>query len=284
MTVSDSWRSSASPALKAGAAIAVLAAHAGVVAALLWARPEPLKIEEPQAVQVRFVEIAPEVEQMQAPPGEPAPPEPTPPEPEPEVPEPEPQPEPEPTPPEPEIPEPPPEPPPPPPPEPPPEPKPAPPPPKPKPVPPPPKPTPPKPKPKPPAPKPPAPVVSAPQAKPPAGAPEASAQRSVAPDSPVAPSNDKPRMVGSVDYVGQRPLPTYPRASQRMREEGRVVVRVLINVRGAVERASVRSSSGFDRLDEEAIKAAQRAKFRPYTENGVPYPAMADLPFDFKLR
>jgi len=91
-------------------------------------------------------------------------------------------------------------------------------------------------------------------------------------------------MIGSVDYVGRPPVPTYPRASQRMREEGRVVVRVLIDVQGNVQRASIQRSSGFDRLDEEAIKAAQRARFKPYTENGVPYPAMADLPFDFKLR
>ncbi len=280
MTVSDSWRSSASPALKVGAAIAVLAVHAGVAATLIFAKPEQVKIEEPQAVQVRFVEIAPEVQEAQAPPGEPAAPEPTPPAPPEEV-------EPPPPEPPPEVPEPPPEPPPPPPPpEPPPKPKPLPPPPPPPPPKPaPPKPQPPKPKPVKPVPTPPTPVVkSLLEDKPPAGTPDASAQRSAAPDRPVAPPSDKPRMIGSVDYVGRRPMPEYPRASQRMREEGRVVVRVLIDVRGNVQSATIQRSSGFGRLDEEAMKAANRAKFRPYTENGVPYPAMADLPFDFKLR
>ncbi|MBU4610537.1 hypothetical protein IMZ29_08290, partial [Achromobacter sp. GG226] len=68
MTSSQTWSSSASPGLRAVAAGAVLAAHGGVIAALLWASPEPAAVEEPQVVQVRFVEIAPEVQQVQAPP------------------------------------------------------------------------------------------------------------------------------------------------------------------------------------------------------------------------
>lgn len=91
-------------------------------------------------------------------------------------------------------------------------------------------------------------------------------------------------MIGSVDYLGQRPVPNYPRASLRMREEGRVVVRILISTRGHVEKATIQTSSGFNRLDEAALEAARKAMFRPYTENGVPYPAEADIPFDFKLR
>lgn len=98
-----------------------------------------------------------------------------------------------------------------------------------------------------------------------------------------APPTDKPRMVSTVDYLGKRPVPVYPRASQRRSEQGRVVVRVLISPQGTVLNVSVRSSSGFERLDEAALKAARSARFRPYTENGIAYRAMADLPFDFVL-
>ncbi|MCK9511666.1 MAG: TonB family protein [Pigmentiphaga sp.] len=293
-------------ALRLGAAFAVLAVHAAVVAALTMSPSLPPEAE-PVTVQIRFVELAPEQQQVAAPSAmdepvsqpeepvaepepEPEPPlpepepEPLPPEPEPEPehppPEPEPEPpppelEPEPPPPEPE-PTPAPEPPPPPKPKPKPEPKPEP---KPKPKP---KPEP-KPKPKPQPPKP-APPVPAPPSPAPAAAPAtAQSNRNATPDAPVAPPSDEPRLIRQVEYLGRPPVPTYPRIAQRMGETGRVVVRVLISTEGRVQRATVQRSSGHSRLDEAALNAAQRARFRPYTENGVARAALADLPFDFVL-
>jgi protein TonB len=90
-------------------------------------------------------------------------------------------------------------------------------------------------------------------------------------------------LIGKVDYLGQRPSPVYPRASQRRGEQGRVIVRVLSSPQGSVLKVSVQSSSGYPRLDEEAMKAARSARFKPYTENGIAYQAMADIPFDFVL-
>lgn len=267
-----------SPALRVGAGLAVLALHAAVIGALFMAPAQPPQIEEPEAVMVRFVEVGPEPQEAEA---EPAPEPPAPvvePEPEPVVePEPEPEPEPviepepEPEPvvePEPEI-------------VPPPvpeapklEPKPEP---KPKP-----KPTPkPKPEPK-PQPKPqPKPPVEQPPATPPSGNPQGAAK----PQGPQqGPPPDQPRMIGRVDFMGQRPMPVYPRASQLRREQGRVMVRVLINPQGGVDKASIQRSSGHDRLDQAALEAARKARFKPYTENGIAYPAMADIPFDFVMR
>ncbi len=266
------------------AAGAVLAVHGGVIAALFLASPEPSPIEEPQVVQIRLVELAPEVQQIQAPeaptppapptppepeqptPPEPPPPEPPPPEPEPPPPEPEPEPEP---------------PPPPPPPEPPPKPKPEPPP-KPKPQPP--KPQPPKPVPPKPTPPVPTPQIPPPQqpALPPSGTPGATETKATAPVPALDP--DRPRVIGTANYDGAGPSPNYPRASQRMREEGTTVVRVTIGVRGNAENVVVQVSSGFPRLDEEAVRAARRVKYKPYTENGVPFPSMVDIPINFQLR
>jgi protein TonB len=98
---------------------------------------------------------------------------------------------------------------------------------------------------------------------------------------PVDPN--RPRMIGKVDYLGRRPAPVYPRASERRGEQGRVIIRVLISPQGSVLDASVRKSSGYERLDESALKAARSARFKPYTENGIAYKAMADIPFDFVL-
>ncbi|MFQ6722701.1 energy transducer TonB, partial [Bordetella pertussis] len=99
-----------------------------------------------------------------------------------------------------------------------------------------------------------------------------------------APPPDEPIMVSSVEYQGARPMPVYPMASKRLREEGRVVVLVEISTQGLVDRASIDTSSGFSRLDESALAAARKARFKPLTRNGVAYPAKAKLPFDFVMR
>ncbi len=121
---------------------------------------------------------------------------------------------------------------------------------------------------------------------PPPGA-VASAAKALADASSSAPPrsapSDQPRLIGRVDYLGRRPIPVYPRLSERRGEQGRVIVRVLISAQGSVVSVSVRNSSGYSRLDGAALDAARSAHFKPYTENGIAYAAMADIPFDFVL-
>lgn len=100
---------------------------------------------------------------------------------------------------------------------------------------------------------------------------------------PAALDPDRPRTIGRVDYLGRHPQPVYPRASQRRGERGRVVLRVLISPEGRVLSADVRQSSGYGRLDDAAVDAMRGTRFRPYTENGVAYKALVDIPFDFVL-
>jgi len=116
---------------------------------------------------------------------------------------------------------------------------------------------------------------------PPAGATDG-AQASQSPQQ--GPPPDQPILVSSIEFQGARPMPVYPQTSRRMREEGRVLVLVEINTQGLVDRASIDTSSGFPRLDESALTAARKAKFKPYTRNGVAYPAKAKIPFDFVMR
>lgn len=116
---------------------------------------------------------------------------------------------------------------------------------------------------------------------PPTGTPEG-AQTTQAPRQ--GPPPDQILQETQIEYLGARPMPNYPMASRRMREEGRVVVLVEINTQGLVERATVDSSSGFPRLDESALAAARKARMKPYSRNGVAYPAKAKIPFDFVMR
>lgn len=68
-----------------------------------------------------------------------------------------------------------------------------------------------------------------------------------------------------------------------MQEEGKVVLRVLINELGRPDRIDVQQSSGSARLDRAAQEAVQRARFQPHIENGQAIAVFATVPIVFKL-
>ena len=89
-----------------------------------------------------------------------------------------------------------------------------------------------------------------------------------------------PPMVESVEYVRAAP-PVYPRESQRRREHGTVLLRVLVDAQGRPAQIQVERSSGFDRLDAAAREAVEKFLFRPYEVNGVAQPAQVLIPIGF---
>lgn len=120
------------------------------------------------------------------------------------------------------------------------------------------------------APEPPAPVAaSAPPALPAAPAPA------------TAPA--LPRTVSSgIEYI-QPPQPAYPSAARRLGEEGKVMLRVLVNEKGRPEQVEIQKTSGSARLDEAARMAALRAVFKPHIEDGRPVAVFAIIPIRFQL-
>jgi protein TonB len=80
------------------------------------------------------------------------------------------------------------------------------------------------------------------------------------------------------------PAPHYPPASRRLREEGEVLVRVLIDAEGHPRAIDVLRSSGHARLDEAAIEAVRAALFRPYVAQGRARAAYVRVPVEFALR
>ncbi|HZF26960.1 MAG TPA: energy transducer TonB [Steroidobacteraceae bacterium] len=91
-----------------------------------------------------------------------------------------------------------------------------------------------------------------------------------------------PVLVSQVEYL-RAPAPHYPALSKRLHEQGVVVLRVLIDVDGQALRVDVEESSGFERLDLEARNAVQRARFKPWTENGRARQAVVLVPIEFGL-
>lgn len=79
------------------------------------------------------------------------------------------------------------------------------------------------------------------------------------------------------------PQPRYPPLSRRIREEGRVVLRVLVTPRGSAQQIEVRASSGHSRLDDAACEAVRQWKFVPAKRGEEPVPAWVLIPVSFKL-
>jgi protein TonB len=77
--------------------------------------------------------------------------------------------------------------------------------------------------------------------------------------------------------------PVYPLASQRLNEQGNVVIRAVIDVHGVPRQLKVHRSSGFPRLDDAALAAASQSRVKPRTENGVPFEFAVLMPYGFEL-
>jgi periplasmic protein TonB len=112
----------------------------------------------------------------------------------------------------------------------------------------------------------------------------AAAAAATAPSAPSTPAiSSLPKTITSgVEYL-RAPEPEYPRIAKRMGEEGRVLLRVLVNEKGRAERAEVQKTSGSTRLDEAAQQALMRTLFKPHTEDGKPVAVFAIVPITFNL-
>lgn len=96
------------------------------------------------------------------------------------------------------------------------------------------------------------------------------------------PHSGEPKLISAVEYV-REPTPRYPPQSRRLKEQGLVVLRVLIDEQGNACSIEIENSSGYARLDQAAREAVSRAAFRPYVEDGAPRRALVLIPIEFAL-
>ncbi|MEO5558550.1 MAG: energy transducer TonB [Dokdonella sp.] len=75
----------------------------------------------------------------------------------------------------------------------------------------------------------------------------------------------------------------YPPMSMRQREQGTVLLRVLVDASGGVQRIEIERSSGHAQLDAAARDAVQRARFKPVLRDGQAIPAWGIVPIEFRL-
>ncbi|MDP8566686.1 energy transducer TonB [Methylophilus aquaticus] len=128
--------------------------------------------------------------------------------------------------------------------------------------------------------------ASAQAAPPPLAAPEAAAPAKVA-ATPVAPpkheveEKEEPPKFG-VAYLNN-PAPEYPRLAKRAGEQGRVLLKVLVNADGLPGSVEVSKGSGFERLDNAALEAVKQWRFEPARKGGKAISAYVIVPLSFTL-
>ncbi len=79
------------------------------------------------------------------------------------------------------------------------------------------------------------------------------------------------------------PKPAYPRLSRRLNEQGQVVIRVFVAADGSPQQGEIKTSSGFDRLDQEALRTVMHWRFVPGQRFGTPEAMWFNVPVNFVL-
>lgn len=86
----------------------------------------------------------------------------------------------------------------------------------------------------------------------------------------------------SASYLNN-PKPPYPALSKRLGEEGKVVVRAWIDTNGRATQAEIKTSSGYDRLDQTALQTVLNWRYIPGQRAGVPEAMWFNIPLNFVL-
>lgn len=79
------------------------------------------------------------------------------------------------------------------------------------------------------------------------------------------------------------PKPKYPRSSRAKGEEGTVTLQITVTDKGLAEKAEIILSSGYPKLDREALAVIPTASFIPAEKNGVAVKSVMTLKIKFTL-
>ena len=79
------------------------------------------------------------------------------------------------------------------------------------------------------------------------------------------------------------PAIAVPMASRRLGESGTVLLRVWVDAQGLPRQVSLHRSSGFARLDEQAMAAMRQARFQPVTDGGSAIDWVVIAPLQYEI-
>ena len=107
-----------------------------------------------------------------------------------------------------------------------------------------------------------------------------------APVVPVAgPASTGPKEIpaSALRYVTEPHL-HIPRMSRKLGESGTVVLHIVVDAAGQLKSAVLRKSSGFERLDQQALIDIRTARFAPYLEKGQAIEWETDAGLQYEVR
>jgi protein TonB len=96
-------------------------------------------------------------------------------------------------------------------------------------------------------------------------------------------NKDKPVLPSTAPSLIENPKPPYPMIARRRKMEGVVLLRVEVLADGGVGEIEVKRSSGYNILDETALRAVKKWRFLPATLNGISVKVWASIPIRFEL-
>jgi len=77
--------------------------------------------------------------------------------------------------------------------------------------------------------------------------------------------------------------PVYPRDAEKKKIQGTVNLRIHVTTTGTVDQVEIINSSGLKSMDEAAVKAAKKTRFRPAIKDGRRVPMWIGYPIQFAL-
>ncbi|PCK00209.1 MAG: hypothetical protein COA45_00020 [Zetaproteobacteria bacterium] len=91
-------------------------------------------------------------------------------------------------------------------------------------------------------------------------------------------------VINEINMKGRRIQPKYPKRSIKMRQEGIVLLHVLISKVGKRIKIKIHKPSQYALLNKAALKAVKKWTFSPYVVNGVPVRSWVEIPIEFKIQ
>ena len=94
--------------------------------------------------------------------------------------------------------------------------------------------------------------------------------------------HEKPELIGGIASI--RRYLTYPEMARKIHMEGRTVVHVLVDRKGRPSQMIVLESAGFEPLDQAALKAISRLRWKPAMQRDKPVRVWVAIPVKFSLK
>lgn len=112
--------------------------------------------------------------------------------------------------------------------------------------------------------------------------PERGDNSSALPGRDVTTVEGKPTAKAEPDYL-KNPEPEYPLAARRRGQEGLVLLNVTVSGAGRATEISLKQSTGYELLDQAAIKAVREWEFEPARIGSVGVESKIEVPVRFRL-